>query len=646
MAKTCRVSFRPNNVSVRVPASTTILTAANKTGIFIDSLCGGDGVCGRCRVIVREGAVTGGSTDCFTHAEIQQGYILACEARIQSDVLVEIPPEPRLTTGLEFAESEVPYLADLNKLIRYARLSPLVRKTYLQLSPPSLDDNISDLQRIEQALARKIPDQSFQMGLKVMRRLPHVLRQSNWKVTAITGHRGPLTEIIDIEAGDTTRPNMCIAADVGTTTICCHLVDLEDGQTFGQAAKYNSQVSYGADVIRRIIYASQSEANRNSLREAMVGDLNELIGKLLSKHRMGAKDISLITVAGNTAMIHLLLGLPAENVRREPYIGATYHLPPFRAAEIGLQIHPRGLLYCLPCVAGFVGADTVAGIFATALSRSDEVRMFIDIGTNGEVVIGNNEFLVCASASAGPAFEGAECTDGMRAVPGAIDHIRLLDPDNVLTYSTIGSAPPIGMCGTGYVDIIAEMLRVGIIDKTGRLQPGASDSRVRKGPNGELEYVVMLPAQSGNDKGISISQSDINNILRAKAAIFAASSVLLNALDMKFSDLGQIMVAGAVGNFLNIENAIFIGLLPDLPTEKLLFVGNTSLAGAKLAALRDSCYAEISRIASSTTYYELSTDPTFMDEFVSACFFPHTNVELFPTVTAALQSEKERQHAR
>ncbi len=646
MAKTYRVSFRPDNISLQVPASTTILAAANQAGVFVDGLCGGDGVCGRCRVIVREGNITGGSTDCFTHAEIQEGYILACEARIESDVLVEIPPEPRLTTKLEFAESGAPYLADIDKLIRFAQLSPLVRKTHLQLTPPTLDNNISDLQRIEQALGQEYPDQTFQMGLKVMRRVPQVLRQSDWDVTAITGSRGDLIEIIDIEAGDTTGRNMCIAADVGTTTICCHLVNLQDGQTLGQAAKYNSQIGYGADVIRRIIHASQSEANRHALREAIVGDLNELIRELFSKHHLGSNDISLITVAGNTAMIHLLLALPAENIRREPYIGASYRFSPLRAAEIGLQIHPRGLLYCLPCIAGFVGADTVAGIFATAMTRSDKVRMFIDIGTNGEVVVGNKEFLVCASASAGPAFEGAECSDGMRAVRGAIDHIRLLDPDNVLTYSTIGSAPPIGLCGTGYVDIVAEMLRVGVIDKTGRIQPETSDSRVRRGPDGELEYVVMLPAQSGDDKRVSISQNDINNILRAKGAIFAASSVLLNALDMKFSDLDQIMVAGAFGNFLNIENAITIGLLPDLPTEKLRFVGNTSLAGAKLAALRDNCYAEICRIASATTYYELSTDPTFMEEFVSACFFPHTNVDLFPNVTAALRSQKERRHAR
>ncbi|MDY6914251.1 MAG: ASKHA domain-containing protein [Planctomycetota bacterium] len=438
------------------------------------------------------------------------------------------------------------------------------------------------------------------------------------------------------------KRNFCIAADIGTTTVVCHLVDLRDGQTLGRAAKYNSQVRYGADVIRRIIFATQSQDNENALREAIVGDLNELIGELVSKHRLGGNDISLVAAAGNTTMLHLVLGLPAENIRKEPYTGAAYRLPPFRAAEAGLKISPRGLLYCLPCVAGFVGADTVSGIFAAGLAQSDEVRMLIDIGTNGEIVVGNKDFLVCASASAGPAFEGAECRSGMRATRGAIDHIQLQDADHVMNYSTIGSAPAAGICGTGYVDLIAEMLRVGLIDKTGRLSADASRDRLRTGQHGELEYIVVPAGQASGDHDITIPQGDISNILRAKGAIYAAATVLLDALSMKFDDIAEIMVAGAFGNFLNVENAVFIGLLPDIPPERMRFVGNTSLAGAKLAALSRDCYDEIFRIAAKTTYFELSTTSTFMDQFVSACFFPHTNVELFPSVMAAMAAGKGR----
>jgi len=641
MAKICKVRFEPQGASVEVPAGTTILAAASKANVFVNSLCGGDGVCGRCRVIVRQGETSGGTTEFFTRQEIRQGYILACQGRVESDLVVEIPPESRITGAPEHVEDKVPFLTDLSKLAgRGISLRPLVRKTYLQLPEPSLEDNVSDLQRLEQSLAKALQRSDFQMGLKVTRRLPSVLRESAWKVTAVTGHRGPLTEIVDVEPGDTGGRNFCIAADIGTTTVVCHLVDLRDGQTLARAAKYNSQATYGADVIRRIIHASESVENQNALHQAIVGDINELIRELTTACRLSRRDIYLVSVAGNTTMVHMLLGLPAEMIRKEPYVGVAYRLPAFRAAEVGLQINPRGLLYCLPCVAGFVGADLVGGVFASGLAHSDEPRMLIDVGTNGEIVIGNKDFLVCTSASAGPAFEGSECRDGMRAAHGAIDHIRLLDGQHVLNYSTVGSAPPRGICGTGYVDLIAEMVRVGLIDKTGRLNPDAAPGRVRTGDDGQLEWVVVPAEATATGSDLTVTQGDIDNIRRAKGAIYAAASVLLNALNMKFEDLVEIMVAGAFGNFLNVANAVCIGLLPDIPQDRMRFLGNTSVAGAKLAAVCDECYDETFRIADRMTYFELSTDATFMDQFVSACFFPHTNVEMFPNVMQELASRK------
>jgi uncharacterized 2Fe-2S/4Fe-4S cluster protein (DUF4445 family) len=641
MPEHCKVSFLPDDKTVEVRRGETILAAAGQAGVFVNSLCGGDGVCGRCGVVVRKGTVTGGSTDFFSHEQIQQGHILACEGRIESDATIEIPEHSRLVGTPEYLEHDVHQPPEVRKLThRKMSLAPLVRKTYVELPEPTLSDNQSDLQRLEHGLKSQFKTLGFQMGLKTTRRLPEILRQNDWKITAMTGHRGPLTEIIDVEPGKTSRRNMCIAADIGTTTVVCHLVDLRDGQTLGKAGKYNSQIRYGGDIIRRIIHASES-GSHDDLRKSIVGDLNDLIGQLVKKHHLSTKDISLISAAGNTTMMHLLAGLPVANIRKEPYIGAAYKLPPFRAAETGLQIHPRGLLYCLPCVAGFVGADTVAGIFASGMTGDDKIRMLIDIGTNGEIVVGNKDFLVTASASAGPAFEGGECSCGMRASAGAIDHIRLLDANTVLTYSTINSADPVGICGTGYIDAIAEMLRTGVIDKTGRLSPDASTTRIRPNAGGELEYLLTDLEGNGDNPDVTITQEDINNIMRAKGAIYAAESVLLGTLGMTFDDVDEVMVAGAFGNFLNVDNSVFIGLLPDVPSEKLRFVGNTSLAGAKLAALSDDCYEEIFRIAANTTYFELSTEPTFMDQFVSACFFPHTNLDLFPTVMAALAGESE-----
>ncbi len=639
LSETCKVTFVPDEIAVEVSPGTTILAALKEARIQVNSLCGGDGVCGRCGVIVREGKAAGGSTEFFTREEIRQGHILACEGRIEADLVVEVPSETRLGGLADRAGAEVPELTDVSHLARRGlALAPLVRKTYLELPPPSLEDNQSDLQRLEHALGRAIDTEGFQMGLKVTRRLPVVVREGDWKVTAVTSYRGPLTEIADVEPGDTTKRNMCVVVDIGTTTVVCHLVDLCDGQTLGRAGKYNSQAAYGADIIRRIIHASQSPQGQDGLRRAILNDINELIGELLTRYRLSPHDVTLISAAGNTAMIHLLLGLPAENVRKEPYVGAAYALPPMRAAEVGLHIHPRGLLYCLPCVAGFVGADIVAGIYASGMAAGEEVRMLIDIGTNGEIVIGNRDFLMCASASAGPAFEGAECSGGMHAAAGAIDHIKLLSPERVLSCSTIGSAPPVGICGTGYVDLIAEMLKVGVIDKTGRIHPDVAPSRVRQADSEEAEYVVVSGDQAGGGRDITITQGDVNNILRAKGAIYAAQRVLLDALDLGPDDVAEIMVAGAFGNFLNIENAVRIGLLPDVDADRMRFVGNTSLAGAKLAALSERCYREIFDVAARTTYFELSTAPTFMDQFVSACFFPHTDLELFPSVMAEMKA--------
>lgn len=642
MGKNYTVLFTPDQVSVEAPAGTTILSAAVKAGIYLNSLCGGDGVCGRCRVIVRLGEIRGGSTDRLTHDEIRRGYVLACEARVHSDLVVEVPPETRVQGEPTYVESDIPQLTDAQGLgRRRLKISPLVQKHFLHLPEPSLEDNVSDLQRLEHALGKATGLKDFQMGLKVTRRLPGLLRQNNWKVTAVAGRRGRLTEIIDVEGGDTTPLNMCVAADIGTTTLVCHLVDLRRGrQTLGVAAKYNSQASFGGDVIRRIIYASSETDGAERLQETVVGDLNELIHELVTTHRLGHQDISMVSLAGNTTMVHLLLGLPSQWIRRQPYVGAGYGLPPFRAAEVGLNINPRGLLYCLPCVAGFVGADIVAGVLATGMGNDEGIRMLIDIGTNGEIVVGNSDFLVCASASAGTAFEGADCRDGMRATRGAIDHIRLLNARRVMSYSTIGSAAPKGICGTGYVDLLAEMLRAEVMDKTGRLNADAAPERIREGEDGQMEYVVIFANEAGDGKEIVITQGDINNLLRAKGAIYAASAVLLNALSLGFDQIEEFLVAGAFGNFLNIKEAVTIGLLPDVPHERVRFIGNSSVAGAKLAAVCHECYEEAHALAKRMTYFELSTDPTFMDQFVSACFFPHTDIERFPSVLAELSAGK------
>ena len=637
MAKTYTVLFTPEHVEVEVEPGTTILAAAAKGGVFVNSLCGGDGVCGKCRVVVRLGEAQGGTTNHLTRKEIQEGYILACEARVMSDLIVEVPAESQLRAAVRAEEHPAEQFAETFLMKRYTpALNPLVRKVYIELPKPSLENNLADLERLEYSLGRAIGAREFQMGLKVTQRLPDLLRKAEWKVTATAAHRGSLTEITEVERGDTSRCNLAVAVDIGTTTVTAQLIDLTSGRTMGVASKYNSQIQFGGDVIRRIIYASSQEDGRRTLQQAVIMDINSLIQELQQKLRLGCADITTVTAAGNTSMMHFLLGIMPDYIRREPYVGAVYLPPPFRAAEAGIKVSARGLLYSLPCVSSFVGADITAGILAVEMHKADELTMFVDIGTNGEIVLGNKEFLVAASASAGPAFEGTDSRDGMRASFGAIDHLQIYNKDRLLSFSTIGDKAPVGICGTGYIDLLAELLKTGLIDKRGKLNIGCGSKRIRPGQNGEPEYVVIWARDSGRGKDVVITQADIANMLRAKGAIYSAAQVLLRSLGFTFDDVQRVLVAGGFGTSLSLESAVTIGLLPDLPRERMQFVGNASITGAGLTAISREKYDEAREIGQSMTYFELSTDPHFMGELVSACFFPHTDIQRFPSVMRSL----------
>ncbi len=640
---TCTILFSPGDATVEAPRGTTILEAARQAGVFIDSLCSGDGVCGKCRVKVRRGRVDGETSEFLSHEEIREGFVLACEARAESDLEVEIPASSRLAGGVtEIDPSAARFSAEDHLARRYEKLDPLVQKHYLELPAPTLANNVADLERLEQALRQVVGEGEFQMGLKVIRLLPKLLREAHWKVTATVGHRGALTEITQIVPGNTSGKNLAVIVDLGTTTVVAHLVDLVAGQTIGSAAKYNAQIPYGGDVVRRIVWATGEPDGIARMQELTAGDIDTLIQELQDKHRFSRGDISAVVAAGNTTMMHFLLGLDPNEIRREPYVGVAYDPPPLRAAELGLKINPRGLLYCLPSISSFVGADVSAGVLAVGMHKQAGLRMLIDVGTNGEIAIGNRDWMMCASASAGPAFEGSENSCGMRATFGAIDHIRLADPDTLLSLSTIGDKPPVGICGTGYVDLLAELMRFGVMDKTGRLNQDLGCSRVRVAADGLPEYVVVWAHESGHKREVVLGQEDILNLTRAKAAIYAASRVILRQVHLNFSDLEEVLVAGAFGNYLNIENAVQIGLLPDIAADKIRFVGNTCIAGAQLAGLSRAAFAEAREIARGMTYCELSTDPGFMDEFVSACFYPHTDVAMFPSVLARLAKAKVR----
>jgi uncharacterized 2Fe-2S/4Fe-4S cluster protein (DUF4445 family) len=503
---------------------------------------------------------------------------------------------------------------------------PLVRKIYVEMSPPTVHDHTADHERLHMTIRKHIDAPIMQTGYRILQKLPGLLQSCNYKATVTLGRRGQTTEVIEIEAGNHCKRNFAIAVDLGTTTVVAHLIDLASAATIDTEATYNSQINFGEDYIRRIIYAEENNTF-DEMQNRIVQDVNNLILTLATRQRIDLQEISAVICAGNTAMIHFLLNLDSTRIRREPYVASANFVPPVKACKAGIQINKRGLLYCLPGVAAYVGGDIVAGVLTTRIFTKKGISLFADIGTNGEVVLGNRDWLVCASSSAGPAFEGSGIKHGMRAGAGAIQKLKITDNGSI-EFKTIGDIPPVGICGSGLLDTIAELYLNGIIDRTGRFitnsQPGLTEG------NEGLQY-ELVPANNEHHE-IVITQADINNLIRSKAGVFAAIKVLMESTQTRPEDLDAVYLAGGFGNFLNVNQAVTIGMLPDVPLDKIQFVGNTSIAGAKTVLLSREALKAAEKIAASMTYFDLMSHSTYMEEFIRASFLPHTDLSLFPSV--------------
>jgi len=641
------VTFLPDRREVSVPDSWTLLEAARAANVYVGAICGGEGVCGKCRVIVREGEVQGESTEFLTRDEIRRGYVLACQVRPKTDLVVEIPPESRLGgyKGIGKDSERFRDFAYRGAETPAAELEPVVEKLSLTLPEPTLDDPTADKERLLSAVQKRRPG-PLQMGLKIAIELPRVLRRleegrSGWKwtwdgrVTATVGSRGEVNEVLLVERGDTSDRCFGLALDVGTTTVVAHLVDLTSGVTIDASATYNSQIAFGADVISRINHA-RTPGGAEELHKAVIRDVETLLDDLVQRAKIGRGDIFCVMAAGNTVMTHFLLGLETDLIRISPFVPVTVSPPPFRAAEIGIRINPRGLLYTMPMAGSYVGGDITAGVLASGMHRSEELSLLFDIGTNGEVVLGNRDYLVACSASAGPAFEGGSVKCGMRATSGAIDKVRIFK-DLAVSATTIDDSPPVGFCGTGLIDALAEMFVAGIVDRGGRLQVDRAPSRFRiSEEDGRPEFVLVAASESGGPRDVVMSQADVENLIRTKAAIYAAADSLVQALGLSFGDIQRLYIAGAFGNRLDIASCITIGLLPDVPPERVKFIGNGSVAGAKLSMQSRRHFEETRRIRDRITYRELMVDAGYMERFTSACFLPHTDLARFPSVQKRL----------
>jgi len=640
-----RVVFQPYDLTVEVPEGENLLRIAMQAGVHINASCGGEGVCGKCRIILEEGELDSLRTGLLSDEEWSLGYRQACQSRVLSDVVVRIPPESlldrRTLTRRRGGIGLRPSPIDLSALRAEGLYNPAFKKKFVELAPPTLGDNINDLARLEQGLARQHAVESLTLDFFLLRKLARVMRQEDFRVTAtldFSRRRYHSPFLLNVEAGNTTQRHFAVAVDIGTTTVWVQLLDLANGAILGQAADYNAQMSYGDDVISRIVFC-QKEQGLQKLQRSAVTTINQVMHRLLKLHKLSPEEISHITVAGNTTMTHLFYGIDPKYIRLSPYIPTAGSIPLVRARNLGLEVPEHVFIFCVSSVSSYVGGDIVSGILASGIYKDPKLTLFIDIGTNGEIVIGNQAWLACAACSAGPAFEGGGIKFGMRASAGAIEDV-IINPETFEpSLITIDMVKPKGIAGSGLINLLAAMMEADLVSPNGKLREDLDTPRIRLGDSGR-EYVLVFGSETQSGQDLTISESDIDNLMRAKGAMFAGYLTLLESVGLKLQDLEQVILAGAFGNFINIENSIAIGLLPDLPRERFQFVGNASLQGASLLAFSRELLAEEVRVANMMTNFELSETPGYMNQYIAALFLPHTQMELFPTVTERLQGAK------
>ncbi len=631
------VHFKPADRRVEVPAGTLLSEAARQSGVDILMPCGGQGRCGRCAVVVEKGAVHRRSTQRLSPDDVAAGYALACQTTVEGDAVVLVPPqeriERRIKEGKRAAKVALPF--------PYTVSDQPLRKFAVILDPPSLQDQTDDWSRLKRELARLHGLRDVQVSLPVLQRLGRALRQGEWTVTVVVEMEdwerpaGPAV-IVDVLPGEQLENLWAAAIDIGTTSNVVWLVDMISGEVMAQAVDYNGQIARGEDVISRIIYASKGDGLRE-LQGLVVGTLNRLLDQVARERSISTDQIHKVVVAGNSTMIHLFAGIPPEPIRLMPFVTTVNQLPTFRAHEIGLNVNPAALVDCLPGIASYVGADITAGVLSSGMcNEAEKLTLFIDIGTNGEIVLGDCSWLISCACSAGPAFEGAGVVHGMRATAGAIEEVWVNPQTFEATYRVIGDEKPRGICGSGLIALLAEMFVTGVVDKSGNVNLTLPTPRVRTGAHGP-EYVVAWAAETASGEDIAITAVDIDNLMRAKAAIYAGFSVLARSVGLTMADVGQVLIGGAFGQYINVEKAIQIGLLPDKPYDSFHFLGNTSVRGAYMTLLSRDMRQRVSEVGQMMTYLELSADNTFFDEFNAAMFFPHTDESQFPSVMAMMK---------
>ena len=637
-----KVTFRLSEteiIEVTANEGERLMDIARNSGIDIDAPCAGNGTCGKCRVQILSGSVDSSPTRHISTEEYEAGWRLSCESRVTGDATVGVPETASaFKTGIRTADLNDPTVRaafdDVQRDLQDAGVmgNTAVFAVTVTMDVPTLEDTIPDYDRVERAVSAQTGLEA-KLTLSALRELALVLRDNDFTVRCVLERQEDgSARILDVLPPKDEKKICGLAIDIGTTTVTAALVDMENGELLARASAGNGQIRYGADVINRIIESSRP-GGRERLRRAVVEEtLLPLIDTLCRQAKVTKKQVYRACIAGNTTMSHLLLGLYSDPVRMEPFIPSFFQIAEVRLNDVLAGMHPEAGVTLAPNVGSYVGGDITAGLLACTLWNREELALFIDLGTNGEIVLGSSEYLFTCACSAGPAFEGGDISCGMRATNGAIEavHIDKETMDPQLTIIGDEGQKPIGLCGSGIIDTVAELFRTGIINPKGKfIREG---DRVRFDEHGMGRYILAFETESADGREVSINEVDLDNFIRAKGAIFSAILLMLRQLGMEPSDLQHVQIAGGIGGGIDFPNAITIGMFPDMPLDKFSYIGNSSLSGAYAILLSRDAEAKVRELGSTMMYVELSNEPGYMDEFVSACFLPHTDSRLFPNV--------------
>ena len=634
-----RVTFQIEGgspVRIECNAGDNLLEVARRANVAIDAPCSGNGSCGKCRVKLVEGELTTIPSRHITDEEYNEGWRLSCNSKVAGDCVIFVPDiasayQSRMKTADLSSPQELAIFENAKSQMEAGGLdfSNNFRALQLTMTAPTEEDTMPDIERLEWAITEVTGVEKVKVPYIVMVKLASTLRENDFRV-CVKGEQQDDTFIcMEIGAYDDTTLVGC-AIDIGTTTVTMVLTDLTTGKLLAKGSSGNGQIRYGADVINRIIESSRP-GGKKKLQDAIIKEtLTPIIAQLCSTANINARSILRLTIGANTTMNHLLVGVDADPVRMDPYIPSFFAWKDLTAGDLELPANPLAPVVIAPNIGSYVGGDITAGTLATMMWDSDEMTLFIDLGTNGEIVFGNRDFLMSCACSAGPAFEGGDISCGMRATDGAVEAV-VIDKDTMEPTLTVVGDPgqkPVGICGSGIIDIISELFRCGIVNAKGLFQ--REGDRVKRDQHGMGRYVLATAAESETGREVSINEVDIDNFIRAKGAIFSGIDTLLQSVDMTPECIDKVMVAGGIGSGINMKNAINIGMLPDVELEKYQYIGNSSLTGAYAMVMSDGAIEKCHEVQANMTYLELSTYPGYMDSFVAACFLPHTNASLFP----------------